>query len=332
MREKKTRSSESDVRKISISEIGPTQAQKTAAEVSIYLQSVRHLKSAARKRARDEYPFWGRRKFRGELKQQLIDIYVTSLTSPTDQKERSAPTYEEWGTPLASAKILYEEEAPKLGAIEIEAREHASELGLAKRGKIAAKSIFLLNRLPEEQGKQLLKTAGYSNADAKFIHRKLATAGVLDLVTSGVAIAGVTGGAIGEKIAQFVPNVTDGKLLLSYAALYGSAGLLAWTNKKLMDNPAIKTTANVIATAGYYFSPRFVAEKWKKTAELGGVAAGTYLPTLIGEISTWSAISTLVGRQGILGRNLASTFVELLTIVGNLGWIAYKKRQANSLR
>src|SRR5476651_178364 len=99
-------------REISIADIGPIKAQTTAADVSVYLQSVRALKAAAKKEARKK-PLWRHRKFGSELKQLLVNIH-------TDQKQRTAPTYEELGTPRASAKVLYEEVAPKLGEIEVE--------------------------------------------------------------------------------------------------------------------------------------------------------------------------------------------------------------------
>ncbi len=94
-----------------------------------------------------------------------------------------------------------------------------------------------------------------------------------------------------------------------------------------MDSQAVKTTANAFVTAGYYFSPRFFAEKWKKTAERISVILGSYAPNLIGEVSTWVAIGTIAGRQGILERNAASAGIALATVVGNLGWLAYGKRK-----
>src|SRR5215469_9856478 len=94
----------------------PTKAQSAAAEVSIYLQSVRTLKAAARKYARQEHSFLGRRKYRKELKNQLIEMYVTQIVSPLEQ---TVP--KEKGT----AQVIYEAAAPILGEIETKTRAHS---------------------------------------------------------------------------------------------------------------------------------------------------------------------------------------------------------------
>ena len=302
----------------------PTEAQRNAATARAFKESKKFWGVVAREYTLREHPaFHGRGKFGRVVKRELRGMYIDSLSSSKEVRAHVEPTPED--SPRETrVKTLYRRRLPEVKRIYQTNLSQASELGPIRRGIIGVETVIFNGSKTESM--QVLETIGYSNAEAKFTWGKLAEAGILDGITTAAAWITVGAAVTAEAVSHVISNITDAKVAASYAALYGSTAFVALTNKLLLDNPAIKTCANAIAAAGYYFMPK-VTEKWKKTAEWFGAIAGSFAPNLIGEPFNLGLIGKFAGWEGIVARNVASAGIALVTVAGNLAWLAYGKRK-----
>jgi len=316
-----------------VTEIGASQYQISAAKVKTRNKSISVFKAATEEHAKREHAFWGRRRYRRRIVNLLSELDKESLSS--GQSELSELNYaseppQKTAQALieqAKAKELYASVSPQVRAIETEILLRAPELKTGERMLIAGRASVGVTRMSSQQKEELLGTVGLEEEEAKKAAKKIGFSIALGSATGTVAFFGVNFFAGLQKFHPLIQHITDWKMAASYAAFYGSTALVALTNKKLLDEPSIKTSANGFPTAAYYLLPKFFSEQKKEIVEKWGVWAGTFLPNITGEVMTWGLLGTFAGLQGVMGRNIGSTIADLVTVIGNLGWLHYKRRK-----
>src|SRR6266568_6397819 len=127
-----------------------TPAQESAAKISARRKSIKRLRKVAREFAKTEHSsLHGRREFRNNVKTQLIDLYVASVSSPTETMHDVVQAVKK---PQQETKVEREfrRVSPKLRRIEKDALDHASGLGVIRRGINTAETIVFMNGFPEQ--------------------------------------------------------------------------------------------------------------------------------------------------------------------------------------
>jgi len=202
---------------------GATEVKVRSAEVAGHLKIMGILESAAQKHAKKEHYILGRRRYRKRITKLLKEYYMASLSSNDEQQVFPAPSYEN-ETPQKTAKILYEQttakqlldkvvSSPQLGMVEAEIFK-SHELTRAKRGEIAANAILQVKRLHPKQREKVPELLGYTQKEAKVIGKKVGTSVLLDIITTGIALAGVAAATAYEKASQIIHNGRVAELAL----------------------------------------------------------------------------------------------------------------------